>query len=128
MLLTHRHQVLYIIQYSIDGSTFSCQSSTDGLTHRPLRAKRESGVGDDMKIVITHLLINSCLFLGNCGRFLEVFWCKFSLGFCRLAVVDHEHVPARCSESGTTSIFASGLFTEDMPIGLCSPVASRGGD
>jgi len=52
-IFTHTHQALYIIQYSIDGSTFFCQSGVDGLTHHPL-------------------LINNCLFLGNCGGFLEV--------------------------------------------------------
>ena len=74
---------------------------------------------------MTHLLVIGGTFLGHSGGFLEVFWRQVR-GVVPAA--DNEGVPARCSQSGTTSILASGLFTEEIPIGLCSPVASRGGD
>ena len=47
---------------------------------------------------------------------------------CDSVTADDENVRARCSESGTTSAFASGVSTDEAPISLSSPVASRGGD
>ena len=122
----YTRQLMYILQYLIDGSTFPFRMGTDGLTHY-LHARRGSGVDDDKRyLIVTYLLVASGTSLGDSGGFLEVFW-SASQGLISVTA-SNEDARARCSESGTTSIFASGLLTEEIPMHLCSPVASRGGD